>query len=30
MNKEYAIVRLYEMISLSVSALAISIYFIAV
>ena len=29
MNKEYAIVRLYEMISLSVSALAISIYFIA-
>ena len=29
MNKEYAVVRLYEMISLSVSALAISIYFIA-
>lgn len=29
MNRESAIVRMYEMISLSVSALAISIYFMA-
>ena len=29
MNKENSIVRIYELISLSVSALVISIYFIA-
>lgn len=29
MNKEYGIVRLYDLVSMSVSALAITIYFIA-
>lgn len=28
MNKEYGIVRLYDLVSISVSALAITIYFV--